>query len=125
MTAQVETVQRRNMSFRGGLLQSNIVNHLATSGTQNYSTGSLGFPARVSHRFSLTTPNLTGPKQRAVRFPKKGTEFYFPDPEGNAQQLLIERGMKQRVSLTAAPVRACMRDAWSANECRSPPRSPK
>jgi hypothetical protein len=55
---------------RGGLHQLCIFNDLASGGTRNFPRRSLGFLARVSHRFLLSAANLISPKQRAVRFLK-------------------------------------------------------
>ena len=43
-------------------------------------------------------------KEAIDSIPIHGIKLGFANPEGSAQQLLIERGMKRRVSLMAAPV---------------------
>jgi hypothetical protein len=49
---------------RGGLPQAIFFNELAASATRNFPARSLGFLARVSHRFALASLNLTKSLER-------------------------------------------------------------
>jgi hypothetical protein len=75
---QMKGKENQNVNVYNGAQGRCIFNDLASGGTRNFPRRSLGFLARVSHRFLLSAANLISPKERAVRFLKPNSISLIP-----------------------------------------------